>query len=71
MFTVTVQYFGSINIWTHTFTKPENVYSFLDAVRPFICYSKVTDDQNMLSIVKNYAHPGDEGETLFVNEEGE
>lgn len=71
MFIVTVQYFGSKNTWTRSFNKPEDLHKYLDAVRPHICYSKVTDDRNMVAIVKNYPYPGAEADTLFVNEEGE
>jgi len=54
MFEATVKYFGSNNTWSRSFKTAVALYAYIDAVRPFICYSKVTDDENLLIIEKNY-----------------
>lgn len=54
MFTVTVRYFGSNNTWERTFTKVEALYNYLDAVKPFINYSKVTDEIGYMVLEKYY-----------------
>ena len=54
MFTVTVKYFGSKNTWSRNFSNVVKMYSYLDAVKPFICYSKVSDNINHFCQEKFY-----------------
>ena len=56
-FTVTIKYFGSKNTWVQKFSDALSMYSYMDAIRPFICYSKVEDDVNHFCQEKRYERP--------------
>ena len=68
MFSVTVKYFGSYNSWGHSFMRAEDMYSYLDAVRPFIYYSRVTDEKSGLTIERHYVF--EKGEEMTDETEG-